>query len=41
MEEDSEDVVTAKDVAIPRPRRSMGLGYILGDAQWLDDDIDE
>ncbi|KAJ0001360.1 hypothetical protein NQD34_006380, partial [Periophthalmus magnuspinnatus] len=24
----------------PRPRRSMGLGYILEDAQWLDDELD-
>lgn len=23
-----------------RPRRSMGLGYILEDAQWLDEELD-
>ncbi|KAG8006945.1 Transmembrane channel-like protein 6, partial [Nibea albiflora] len=28
-------------VAKPRPRRSMGLGYILEDAQWLDDKAEE
>lgn len=25
----------------PRPRRSMGLGYVLEDAQWLDDALEE
>ncbi|XP_040919248.1 heterogeneous nuclear ribonucleoproteins A1 homolog [Toxotes jaculatrix] len=34
--EDSEDKMTVP--AAPRPRRSMGLGYILEDAQWLDDE---
>ncbi|XP_039977315.1 heterogeneous nuclear ribonucleoproteins A1 homolog [Xiphias gladius] len=36
-EEDSEEEVDTVP-AVPRPRRSMGLGYILEDAQWLDDD---
>ncbi|XP_023265790.1 heterogeneous nuclear ribonucleoprotein A1-like [Seriola lalandi dorsalis] len=40
MEEDSEEEITTAP-AIPRPRRSMGLGYILEDAQWLDDEEDE
>lgn len=38
-ENDPEELT--KDVVKPRPRRSMGLGYILEDAQWLDDEIDE
>ncbi|KAK9535125.1 hypothetical protein VZT92_007526 [Zoarces viviparus] len=29
------------DIAVPRPRRSMGLGYILEDAQWLDNESEE
>lgn len=37
VEEDSEEEVDTVP-AVPRPRRSMGLGYILEDAQWLDDD---
>ncbi|KAM7371949.1 hypothetical protein PAMP_009149 [Pampus punctatissimus] len=40
MEEDSDDKA-ATVTALPRPRRSMGLGYILEDAQWLDDDLKE
>ena len=40
MEVDS-DEKDAAVTALPRPRRSMGLGYILEDAQWLDDDMDE
>lgn len=39
-EEDSEEEVTAVP-AKPPPRRSMGLGYILEDAQWLDDDMNQ
>ncbi|XP_033944621.1 heterogeneous nuclear ribonucleoprotein A1 [Pseudochaenichthys georgianus] len=35
MDEDSEKKA-ALAVTLPRPRRSMGLGYILEDAQWLD-----
>lgn len=27
--------------ARPRPQRSMGLGYILEDAQWLDNELHE
>ncbi|XP_067472530.1 heterogeneous nuclear ribonucleoprotein A1-like 3 [Thunnus thynnus] len=38
--EDS-DEKNAAVTALPQPRRSMGLGYILEDAQWLDDDMDE
>lgn len=38
MEEDA-DEEAAKITSLPRPRRSMGLGYILEDAQWLDDDL--
>ena len=37
MEDDSEEE-TAMVAVAPRPRRSMGLGYILEDAQWLDDE---
>uniref|UniRef100_A0A8C4HCP7 RRM domain-containing protein n=2 Tax=Dicentrarchus labrax TaxID=13489 RepID=A0A8C4HCP7_DICLA len=40
MDGDSKEEVTTV-VAKPRPRRSMGLGYILEDAQWLDDEMDE
>ncbi|XP_071386608.1 heterogeneous nuclear ribonucleoprotein A0 [Centroberyx affinis] len=40
MEEDSEEEIPTV-TAIPRPRRSMGLGYILEDAQWLDDELDD
>ncbi|KAM9345925.1 uncharacterized protein ABDE67_012528 [Symphorus nematophorus] len=36
---DGEDVTPV--AAKPRPRRSMGLGYILEDAQWLDDELEE
>ncbi|XP_031168812.1 heterogeneous nuclear ribonucleoprotein A0 [Sander lucioperca] len=32
--EDSDEEATAA-VAMPQPRRSMGLGYLLEDAQWL------
>ncbi|XP_050930106.1 uncharacterized protein LOC127143036 [Lates calcarifer] len=39
-EEDTGDELATAPV-ISRPRRSMGLGYILEDAQWLDDDLDE
>ncbi|KAE8283235.1 hypothetical protein D5F01_LYC18636 [Larimichthys crocea] len=35
--EEETKAVSAK----PRPRRSMGLGYILEDAQWLDDQDEE
>ncbi|XP_054463287.1 uncharacterized protein LOC129098318 [Anoplopoma fimbria] len=38
MEEDSYEEVAQ---AMARPRRSMGLGYILGDAQWLDNEMEE
>ncbi|KAM6967186.1 heterogeneous nuclear ribonucleoprotein A3 [Tautogolabrus adspersus] len=37
MEEDAEEEVAAVIANKPRPRRSMGLGYILEDAQWLDE----
>lgn len=40
MDEDSDEEVAAA-VTKPRPRRSMGLGYILEDAQWLDDAEEE
>nr|XP_046272063.1 heterogeneous nuclear ribonucleoprotein A1 [Scatophagus argus] len=40
VEEDPEEKVAAV-VARPPPRRSMGLGYILEDAQWLDDELEE
>ncbi|TNN72693.1 Heterogeneous nuclear ribonucleoprotein A1 [Liparis tanakae] len=33
-EEEESSVITR-----PRPRRSMGLGYILEDAHWLDDEF--
>ncbi|XP_060882285.1 heterogeneous nuclear ribonucleoprotein A0 [Labrus mixtus] len=36
MEEDAEEEVAAVVSNKPPPRRSMGLGYILEDAQWLD-----
>ncbi|XP_026020680.1 heterogeneous nuclear ribonucleoprotein A2 homolog 1 [Astatotilapia calliptera] len=36
-EEDSEQGVDGATVK-PRPRPSMGLGYLLEDAQWLDED---
>ncbi|XP_062295475.1 heterogeneous nuclear ribonucleoprotein A1 isoform X2 [Scomber scombrus] len=36
MEEDSDEKAKAI-TTLPRPRRSMGLGYLLEDAQWLDD----
>ncbi|XP_070704678.1 heterogeneous nuclear ribonucleoprotein A1-like 3 [Pempheris klunzingeri] len=39
MAEDSEEELTT--VAKPRRQRSMGLGYILEDAQWLDDELVE
>ncbi|KAI9514827.1 hypothetical protein NQZ68_031017 [Dissostichus eleginoides] len=39
MDEDSEKEA-ALAVALPRPRRSMGLGYILEVAQWLDDTME-
>ncbi|XP_035510998.1 heterogeneous nuclear ribonucleoprotein A0-like, partial [Morone saxatilis] len=39
MDDNSEEEVTT--VVAKRPQRSMGLGYILEDAQWLDDDMDE
>ncbi|KAM3598559.1 uncharacterized protein V6R79_019573 [Siganus canaliculatus] len=39
-EEDAGDEVT-EEAAKPRPRRSMGLGYILEDAQWLDEELGE
>ncbi|XP_041634495.1 heterogeneous nuclear ribonucleoprotein A0 [Cheilinus undulatus] len=38
MEDDAEEEVAAVNANKPRPRRSMGLGYILEDAQWLDDE---
>ncbi|AWP18974.1 putative MKI67 FHA domain-interacting nucleolar phosphoprotein-like [Scophthalmus maximus] len=41
MEEDDADMVTTTAPNRPRPRRSMGLGYIFEDAQWLDDEMDE
>ncbi|XP_029913439.1 heterogeneous nuclear ribonucleoprotein A2 homolog 1 [Myripristis murdjan] len=31
----------SKTPVIPRPRRSMGLGYILEDAQWLDNELND
>ncbi|KAM9843961.1 heterogeneous nuclear ribonucleoprotein A1-like 3 [Aulostomus maculatus] len=40
LNSDSDDEL-ATVIAMPRPRRSMGLGYILEDAQWLDDEMDE
>uniref|UniRef100_A0A8C2ZSX7 RRM domain-containing protein n=1 Tax=Cyclopterus lumpus TaxID=8103 RepID=A0A8C2ZSX7_CYCLU len=39
MEEDSDEEVSSV-VTRPRPRRSVGLGYILEDAQWLDDELE-
>ncbi|KAM4598059.1 heterogeneous nuclear ribonucleoproteins A2/B1 [Polymixia lowei] len=36
---DEELEITSALTAMPRPRRSMGLGYILEDAQWLDDEV--
>lgn len=38
-----EDIKDEKAAATekPRPVRSMGLGYILEDPQWLDDEEDE
>ncbi|KAL3053703.1 hypothetical protein OYC64_006095 [Pagothenia borchgrevinki] len=39
MDKDSEEEA-ALAVAPSRPRRSMGLGYILEDAQWLDDNME-
>ncbi|XP_056144419.1 heterogeneous nuclear ribonucleoproteins A1 homolog [Lampris incognitus] len=42
MEEDSDmDIATVTAVSGPKRRRSMGLGYILEDAQWLDDELEE
>ncbi|CAL9693286.1 unnamed protein product [Knipowitschia caucasica] len=38
--EGEEEKQTASEVSKPRPRRSMGLGYILEDAQWLDNEMD-
>ncbi|XP_028293075.1 heterogeneous nuclear ribonucleoprotein A2 homolog 1 [Gouania willdenowi] len=35
VEDSKEEAVPTK----PHPRRSMGLGYILEDAQWLDDEL--
>ncbi|XP_020789472.2 ribonucleoprotein RB97D [Boleophthalmus pectinirostris] len=40
VEGEKEEQVAAV-VTKPRPRRSMGLGYILEDAQWLDDELEE
>lgn len=37
MEENSDEEISIAP-AVPRPRRSMGLGYILEDAQWLEDE---
>lgn len=31
----------ASVVSKPRPRRHMGMGYILEDAGWLDNEIDD
>lgn len=39
MEDDLPEVAAVP--AKPRPQRSMGLGYILEDAQWLDDKLNE
>ncbi|XP_035036101.1 heterogeneous nuclear ribonucleoproteins A1 homolog [Hippoglossus stenolepis] len=41
MEEDESDAEITAASSRPRPRRSMGLGYILEDAQWLDDELEE
>nr|XP_019957356.1 PREDICTED: heterogeneous nuclear ribonucleoproteins A1 homolog [Paralichthys olivaceus] len=41
MEEDDSDKQLATVSTKPRPRRSVGLGYILEDAQWLDDELEE
>lgn len=41
LDEDSEEEEEVTPViAKPWPRRSMGLGYILEDAQWLDDEME-
>lgn len=32
-------VVSSSKGGLARPRRSMGLGYIFEDAQWLDNDL--
>ncbi|XP_063760738.1 heterogeneous nuclear ribonucleoprotein A2 homolog 1 [Eleginops maclovinus] len=40
MKEDSDEENTAA-VSVPQPRRSMGLGYILEDAQWLDEGMEK
>ncbi|XP_053194688.1 heterogeneous nuclear ribonucleoprotein A2 homolog 1 isoform X2 [Scomber japonicus] len=37
--EEEEDEKAKAITALPRPRRSMGLGYLLEDAQWLDNDL--
>lgn len=39
----TEDDLLPKDAPVvskPRPRRHMGMGYILEDAEWLDNEID-
>ncbi|XP_034567825.1 heterogeneous nuclear ribonucleoprotein A1 [Notolabrus celidotus] len=41
MEEDAQEEIAAVTTSKPRPRRSMGIGYILEDAQWLDDEGEE
>ncbi|CAB1458980.1 unnamed protein product [Pleuronectes platessa] len=41
IEEDESEAEIIAAASKPRPRRSMGLGYILEDAQWLDDGMEE
>ncbi|XP_038133321.1 heterogeneous nuclear ribonucleoprotein A0 [Cyprinodon tularosa] len=41
MDDESENEAIPAEIKKPRPRRSMGLGYILEDPQWLEDDDDE
>ncbi|XP_059204115.1 heterogeneous nuclear ribonucleoprotein A0 [Centropristis striata] len=40
VDQDSDEEISSA-AAMPRRRRSMGLGYILEDAQWLDNENDE
>lgn len=38
--DDSSDEEVSTVSAKPRPRRSLGMGYILEDAQWLDNELE-
>lgn len=40
MEDDVSGEVIPLSLTKPQPRRSMGLGYILEDAQWLDNELE-